>query len=140
MAQGTRSSRGVILFRYLSRLYDTIASRDDIEIESLNIPQPDQVLARLSGRVRFLDGTLLDFEEEVRAKAKRGIEKVHYSYHYQHANGATIFRYDNAPHHRKIKSFPHHKHVGAKIEASAAPDLHEVLQEIERYLDARRAR
>jgi hypothetical protein len=119
-------------------LYDTLASRADLEIEVLNIPQPSQVLARLSGRVRFLDGSLLDWEEEVRPKGARGIEKIHYSYHFQRADGATIFRYDNAPHHRKIKSFPHHKHAGEKIEASAAPDLHEVLQEIDRIQNSKR--
>jgi len=139
MAHRFGKSSGVILFRYVSRLYDTIASRHDLEIEALNIAQPSQVLARLSGRVRFLDGSLLDWEEEVRPKGARGIEKIHYSYHFQQADGATIFRYDNAPHYRKIKSFPHHKHAGEKIEASAAPDLHDVLQEIERYVGAQRA-
>ncbi len=50
-----------------------------------------------------------------------------------------VFRYDNAPHHREVKSFPRHKHVGEKVEASDAPDLHDVLQEIDRYLESRRA-
>lgn len=136
MAQGIGKSGGVVLFRYLSRLYDTITSRDDIVIESLDVPQPSQAIARLTGRLRFADGSLLDFDEEVLPKGKRGVEKIHYSYHYQRADGSTVFRYDNAPHHREVKSFPHHKHVGEKIAAAEAPDLHEVLQEIDRHLRA----
>lgn len=139
MAQRTRIIRGVILFLYLSRLYDTLASRGDIEIESLDIPQPSRGIGHLTGRVRFADGSLLEFEEEVRPTGKRQLSKGHYSYHYQSENGATIFRYDNAAHHREVKSFPHHKHVGDKVQAAAAPDLHKVLQEIDRYHDAKRA-
>ena len=87
--------------------------------------------------MRFPDGSLLEFEEEVRSRGKHGIEKMRYTYHYQRADRTTIFRYDNAAHYRKIKSFPHHKHVGQKVEAADAPDLHEVLQEIDRLLKAR---
>ena len=134
MAQRIRTSGGVILFRYLSRLYDTISSRADVAIEYLDVPQPSQVIGRLKGRLRFADGSLLEFEEEVRPKGNRGVDKVHYGYHYQCADGKTVFRYDNAPHHREVKTFPHHKHVGEKVESAAVPDLHEVLQEIERYL------
>jgi Family of unknown function (DUF6516) len=138
MARGPGQSSRVTLFRYLSRLYDTVSSRDDVEIESLDVPQPSRVVGRLTGRVRFADGSLLEFAEVVRSKGKRGVEKEDYTYHYQRADGKTIFRYDKAPHHREVKSFPHHKHTGAKVEAADAPDLHEVLREIDRYLRTRR--
>jgi hypothetical protein len=39
---------------------------------------------------------------------------------------------DMAPHHKEIKTFPHHKHMGSeKVIGSLAPTLGEVLQEIE---------
>ncbi len=139
MARGSEQSSRVTLFRYLSRLYDTVSSRDDVEIESLDVPQPSRVVGRLAGRVRFADGSLLEFTEVVRSKGKRGVAKEDYHYHYQRADGKTIFRYDKAPHHREVESFPHHKHVGKKVEAAAAPDLHEVLQEIDRLISPRRA-
>jgi len=40
-----------------------------------------------------------------------------------------------APHHKEIKTFPHHKHLGSeKVIESLAPSLGEVLQEIEGIL------
>jgi hypothetical protein len=42
----------------------------------------------------------------------------------------TVFRYDNADHHRRIKTFPHHKHVGRKVVAATKPTLKQVLDEI----------
>ena len=134
---GKRSRVG--LFRYFSRLHDTVLSRKDIEIEMLDLPHPSPEFGRLAGRLRFPDGSLLEFVEEVRPKGKRGVEKTHYTYHYQRADGTSVFRYDNAPHHREVKSFPHHKHLGRRVESAHAPDLHEVLQEIDRYLSIRRA-
>ena len=139
MAQRIGTRGGVTPFRYLSRLYDTISSRADVAIEYLDVPQPSQVIGRLKGRLRFGDGSRLEFEEEVRPRGNRGVAKVHYGYHYQRADGKTVFRYDNAPHHRAVKTFPHHKHVGEKVESATAPDLHDVLREIDEYLQAKRA-
>ncbi len=41
-----------------------------------------------------------------------------------------IFRYDNAPHHVEIATFPHHKHEVDDIKESLEPSLDEVLLEI----------
>jgi hypothetical protein len=41
-----------------------------------------------------------------------------------------IFRYDNAPHHTEIKTFPHHKHEIEGVKASPEPTLDDVLLEI----------
>ncbi len=42
--------------------------------------------------------------------------------------------WDNSPHHRNIKTFPHHKHVGDKIELSHEIKLEEVLIYIDKIL------
>lgn len=39
---------------------------------------------------------------------------VKYSYHWQSDENKLIVRWDNAPHHLSIATFPHHKHVGAE--------------------------
>ncbi len=41
-----------------------------------------------------------------------------------------VFRYDNAPHHVEITTFPHHKHEVDDIRASNEPTLYDVLLEI----------
>lgn len=44
-----------------------------------------------------------------------------------------IFRYDNAPHHRQVATFSHHKHDGEVICDSREPSLEDVLLEIAVY-------
>ncbi len=42
----------------------------------------------------------------------------------------SLFRYDNAPHYPHLPTFPHHKHGGGGVLASAEPTLEQVLSEI----------
>ncbi len=43
-----------------------------------------------------------------------------YSYHWQDKNGECIIRWDNAPHHQSVDSFPYHKHIGKNERIEAA--------------------
>ena len=52
-----------------------------------------------------------------------------YSYTYIKDNN-SILRYDNAPHHKKLKSFPHHKHVKDIIKELEEPLLEEFIREL----------
>lgn len=62
-------------------------------------------------RGRLANGGGFMFSERFRHQAGSiAVEK--YSFHWQAANGALIRRWDNAPHHREISSFPHHLHEG----------------------------
>lgn len=83
----------------------------------------------IEGELFFIDESKLHFIEFV--NVKKTVEVYKYSYHYQDRNRDLIFRYDMAPHHREIKTFPHHKHVHSNnvIEASA-PTFVQVLEEI----------
>lgn len=84
----------------------------------------------IEGQIYFMDGSVLFFIEFVNVKDKT--ERYKYSYHYQDKTGNFIFRYDMAPHHKEIKSFPHHKHFKSeKIIESSDPSLIMVLDEIE---------
>jgi hypothetical protein len=49
----------------------------------------------------------------------------------QDADGNLIFRYDNAPHHPHLSTFPAHKHVGSSVIDAEPPDLNDVLAEID---------
>lgn len=58
------------------------------------------------------------------------IEKKTYSYHYQSATDQLIFRYDNAPHHHNIPTFPKHKHLkDGTVIPSTEVMLNTVIQE-----------
>jgi hypothetical protein len=88
----------------------------------------------LKATVHFWDGSQLSLEEVV-STASGYPEILRYSYTY-HKDATHIFRYDNAPHHREIPTFPHHKHSGANEIPSASdkPSLARVFAEIEFYL------
>ncbi|MFX0173455.1 MAG: DUF6516 family protein [Candidatus Hodarchaeota archaeon] len=45
-----------------------------------------------------------------------------------------IIRWDNAPHHPKIKTFPHHLHIDSKVSESQEPTLKYVLNYIKKFL------
>lgn len=86
-------------------------------------------------RVTLQNGSMLQCVE--RAHVKSGsllIEK--YSFHWQHADGSMIRRWDNAPHHPEIISFPNHVHEGDEnhVLAHEAVDVFQVLENIEKAL------
>lgn len=122
-----------MLKRYLYRLYDTILSRKYIEIEYLMVDdQPDEP-ARIKGWLKFPNGSQLILNEAIDLHDEQ-IVKSRYAYHYQDESNNLIFRYDNAPHHPYIFTYPHHKHIGSAVEPSSNPDLGDVLSEIEKLM------
>jgi hypothetical protein len=78
----------------------------------------------LTGQITFLQGTVLNFTEVVLPL------RVRYRYHYSFVDNRLIFRYDNAPHHAEVNSFPHHKHMPTGILESSEKLLSHVLEEI----------
>jgi len=45
-----------------------------------------------------------------------------------------IFRYDNAPHHPEVQSFPNHKHTPVEIKESEMPNIRDILSEIHHHI------
>jgi len=83
----------------------------------------------ISGKIVFENGHSLEFAEVVDTEQKN---KVKYRYQYMDEKQSLIFRYDNAPHHKEVKSFPHHRHTPHKVTNSQEPGLSDVLLEIAR--------
>lgn len=83
----------------------------------------------IEGKIIFIDESVFHFIEFI--NVKQTIEVYKYSYHYQDWNGNLVFRYDMAPHHPEIESFPHHKHTQSnKLKATSPPTFAKVLDEI----------
>ena len=124
------------LYRYFSRLHDTILSRQEIRVELLEMSERSRHAGRSSefyARLRFPDDSVLNVTEKLRVEHFL-ILKERYTYHYQTADNILIFRYDNAPHHPEIETHPHHKHIEKRVIAANPPDLSDVLREIDYYL------
>jgi hypothetical protein len=122
-------------------VYDQAHSRKGLNVEQFRIRLLSAGSeALIVGRIRFWDDSLLHFREELVERSVATV-KTDYAYHYQTADGALLFRYDNSPHYPEIETFPHHKHVGTGaselITPARPPDLIAVLREIETMLAAR---
>ena len=84
----------------------------------------------LRGVIRFIDGSRLVFLEYL---VERGgaVHRIAYRFHYEDARGNMVFRYDNAPHHPGLPTFPHHKHLGdGRVVAAREPSLPSVIDEV----------
>jgi hypothetical protein len=97
------------------------------EASEIEIERRDATRGTIEGVVYFADGSRLEFTERVVIENRRPVKK---EYRYQFVSrGVAVFRYDNAPHHRNVMTFPHHKHAGAKILPANEPDFRRVLDE-----------
>ncbi len=76
-------------------------------------------------KATVLDGTLLYITE------LHTIDYQKYSYHWQKENGELIIRWDNKPHWKNLKTFPHHKHEGDKVFPSHRVNIDDVIKTIE---------
>ena len=56
--------------------------------------------------------------------------ELNYAYHWQERSGKLIKRWDNAPHHKEILTFPHHVH-SPNVEPLFKPEFKHILKEIE---------
>jgi hypothetical protein len=84
-------------------------------------------------RAHLIDGSEVKLMERFRHQSgAMVIEK--YSFHWQRADGSLIRRWDNAPHHPEITSFPNHMHDGDEncVLAHEAVDVFEVLGRLEK--------
>lgn len=114
---------------YLQDLEKVLAQTHFAVDVQLAIDKRSLYIAFIEGTLAFFDGSNLHFMEFV--NVKEGINKYKYSYHYQ-LNDSLIFRYDMAPHHKEVTTFPHHKHIAdGQVVDTAAPSLFDVLEEIE---------
>ena len=74
------------------------------------------------------DRSVLFIKESLIGKEKK------YSYHWQDEKGRLICRWDNAPYHKNIDTFPHHIHFKGKIRGSHNFDIESVFKFIEEYI------
>jgi len=85
----------------------------------------------MRGTLTLTDGSELRLLEYARISNGRAII-LRYRFQWQIA-GELITRWNNAPHHPEVETFPHHKHVKSegKPKPSKAKNLISILKEIE---------
>jgi hypothetical protein len=93
----------------------------------LNKKKYNEKLGLLQGKLVFENKSKLNFIEIKNIDLSY---KVKYRYQYMDECDQLIFRYDNAPHHINLNTFPHHKQIDSKILEHPEPKLNEILLEI----------
>ncbi|MCZ7393162.1 MAG: DUF6516 family protein [Candidatus Methanoperedens sp.] len=92
----------------------------------------DEFITSVSGfldcRVLMIDGSEL-FVSEYITILKDRIKRDKYSYHLQ-KNDELIIRWDNAPHHREVSTFPDHVHRKDGVHESKEMTAEDILEEL----------
>ncbi|MBE9196619.1 hypothetical protein IQ219_15190 [Synechocystis sp. LEGE 06083] len=115
--------------RYFSEIEKIISEFPNIRFYTLTQKVYNNCQGCISGSIVFDNNHRLDFVEVKNTDLEH---KIKYRYHYMDDRQEIIFRYDNAPHHNHILTFPHHKHENNQIKLSNEPNLDEILLEITR--------
>ncbi len=82
------------------------------------------------GFIRFVIELRDNSELHVFEYVDSSLHRIDYSYHWQDKEKILIIRWDNAPHHPEIGTFPHHVHDGDDIKPSDEPTFVEILKKI----------
>ena len=64
-------------------------------------------------RIKLIDESLIEITERI-LEERGGLTTTKYRYHWQTGSGKLIKRWDNAPHHPEIDTFPNHLHDGSE--------------------------
>jgi len=78
-------------------------------------------------KVLLRDGSELHTREFVSDAERK------YAFHWQSKIGQLLIRWDNAPHHPELVTYPDHKHVGRGVKATIEVSLEDVLKVIESH-------
>jgi hypothetical protein len=118
--------------RQIDELLSASPMVSDVEIlrRSIRDTEFERVL-NYRYRVMLADGGFVEMTERV-LEARGVLEVTRFRHHWQDGNGRLIKRWDNAPHHPEVDTFPNHLHDRAEDRVVGHPAINglEVLQHI----------
>ncbi len=115
-----------MIFGYFKEVELRLKNAEIIADKSVDLREFSATEGMLLGRLLFVDGSCLEFMEYLQEE-----NRLKYRFHLMDKEGNMVFRYDNAPHHKDVSSFPHHKHLSGNVAESEDKGIMDVLDEIE---------
>jgi len=119
-----------VIKRFVENLEKTIASSSIVL--SSNIQKyfgPNGKTVYVKGQIIFMNSSILEISIFVTEFSNTlSIDK--YRFQYMDNHGKMHFRYDNAPHHHELPTYPHHKYTPDKTIQATLPSLKDILNEI----------
>jgi len=92
-----------------------------IKKKSVEFSLVSEEMGIIKGKIVFVNNYSLDFRELV------SMEHTDYRFHFMNGNNRLIKRWDSAPHHKEISSFPFHLHTPEGVRACDKVNLIEVI-------------
>ena len=116
---------------YFSEIQNLIRWSAFIETVDFKYEAKSKTVGLIHGNIGMIDGSTLQFVELIDRKDNE-IIRPRYRFHFMDSADKMIFRYDNAPHHPEVPTYPHHKHIRGeeKLKQSKEIGLRDVLSEI----------
>jgi hypothetical protein len=115
-----------LIFEYFKEVELRLKNAEIIADKSIDLREFGAKEGMLRGRLLFVDGSMLEFMEYLQEE-----NRLKYRFHLMDKEGSMVFRYDNAPHHKDVSTFPHHKHLPDNVAESDDKGIMDVLDEIE---------
>ena len=108
------------------------AFHEIIEERQIITQRQDNRIIELRIRLTMIDKSILEITEIFIFD----LNKRKYSFQWMEENYDLKIRWDNAPHHRYISTFPHHKHILKEdnVEESEEPTVEEILEIIRKEI------
>lgn len=89
---------------------------------SVDVEEITDLIGYIKGKFELMNGSELYFFEFVEIQNNTPL-LVKYKYQWQSPEGNLLKRWDNAPHHREISTFPYHVHDPNGVSPSPATNL-----------------
>ena len=119
---------------YFSKLIDAIRNSSWLQNEDLTFREIDEKEGYIRGILFLHGGYTLHIAEYISVKHGHP-ERIKYRYQLQNIKDDLLARWDNAPHHKKISSYPYHKHCeDGEIDVSAKMDILLILSKLDDIL------
>lgn len=122
-----------MIIRYFKKIKKRIGKLEWL-IERVSIDteyDEDADAGMIGGCMTFKDGSIFHFKEVLLG------EKRQYRFHYMDGKNNLISRWDTAPHHKELKTFPYHVHLSDGVKESKPVTLIDALDKIESIIVAR---
>ena len=92
-----------------------------IKKKNIELNLVSEEMGIIKGKIVFVNNNALDFRELVSE------EHTDYRFHFMNGNKRLIYRWDSAPHHKEITSFPFHLHTPEGVRECDKVNLIEVV-------------
>lgn len=111
---------------YFQQIQEIIDRYEEVSSAHLSFDEIDQIECYIRGMLQLLNGFTLHVAEYVITEPAFLRDK--YRYHLQDPDNHLITRWDNAPHHPEVSSFPDHQHnQDGTVQASTSMDIPKAL-------------